>query len=53
MLKFRVAFHIHSEGAHNSAPNTIAIEKFSRLVGTAAAPVLIDVRNEEVIAEDP
>lgn len=32
------------------APNTISVEKLSRLVGTPKCPVLIDVRTEEDFA---
>lgn len=35
------------------APNTISIEKFIRLVGTPAAPILVDVRTDEDYGEDP
>ena len=36
-----------------SAPNTITAEKLNRLVGTPAAPVIIDVRTQEDFAADP
>jgi len=36
-----------------SAPNVIAIDKLNRLIGTPAAPHLIDVRNDEDFAADP
>ena len=36
-----------------SQPNTLAIEKLNRLIGTAATPVLIDVRTDEDFAADP
>ncbi len=35
------------------APNTIAPEKLNRLVGTPAAPIIIDVRTDEDFAADP
>jgi rhodanese-related sulfurtransferase len=35
------------------APNSISAEKLSRLVGTAGAPALIDVRNDEDFTADP
>jgi rhodanese-related sulfurtransferase len=35
------------------APNTISIEKLSRLIGTHNAPVIIDVRNDEDFGADP
>lgn len=36
-----------------SAPNTISPVKLNRLTGTAAAPVIIDVRNDEDFTADP
>jgi rhodanese-related sulfurtransferase len=36
-----------------SAPNTISSDKLFKLVGTPAAPLLIDVRSEEDFAADP
>ncbi len=36
-----------------SQPNTLAIEKLNRLIGTPAAPVLVDVRTDEDFAADP
>jgi len=35
------------------ALNSIAIDKLVRLIGTAAAPTVIDVRSEEAFAADP
>jgi rhodanese-related sulfurtransferase len=35
------------------APATISSDKLARLIGTAGAPVLIDVRNDEDFSEDP
>ena len=35
------------------SPNEITVSQLSRLVGTAAAPVIIDVRIDEDFAEDP
>ena len=35
------------------APNTISSDKLNRLIGTPAAPVVIDVRNAEDFAADP
>ena len=36
-----------------SAPNTIAVEKLSRLTGTPKAPVVLDVRTDEDFEADP
>ena len=36
-----------------SSPNTISPEKLNRLIGTPAAPVIIDVRTEEDFDADP
>ena len=36
-----------------SAPNVISLEKLEPLIGTPAAPVIIDVRNDEDFAADP
>lgn len=35
------------------APTVISADKLSRLIGTAGAPVLIDVRNDEDFVDDP
>lgn len=35
------------------APNSISADKLARLIGTASAPVIIDVRTEEDFAADP
>jgi rhodanese-related sulfurtransferase len=35
------------------SPNEITVSQLSRLIGTAAAPVIIDVRIDEDFAEDP
>jgi rhodanese-related sulfurtransferase len=36
-----------------ATPNSIKSDKLSRLVGTANAPIIVDVRNEEDFAADP
>ena len=44
---------IQQEGAYMSAPNTITPEKLNRLIGTPAAPIVIDVRTEEDFTAEP
>lgn len=36
-----------------ATPNTISIEKLARLIGTAACPVLVDVRTPRDFMEEP
>jgi len=36
-----------------SAPNSIKSDKLARLIGTASAPVIVDVRTEEDFEADP
>jgi rhodanese-related sulfurtransferase len=43
-LKYRVLF---SKGRIMASLNSISVDKLSRLIGTAIAPVLIDVRTDE------
>jgi rhodanese-related sulfurtransferase len=40
-------------GTPMPAPNAITTDKLSRLIGTARAPVILDVRTEEDFAADP
>ena len=35
------------------APNAIASDKLARLIGTARAPVILDVRSDADVAADP
>ena len=51
MPKYRVPF-LH-EGAAMSSYTTISPDKLARLIGTANAPALIDVRTDEDFAADP
>jgi len=50
MPKYRVPF---SEGASMASFNSIPSEKLARLIGTAHAPALIDVRTDEDFNSDP
>ena len=50
MPKNRVLFH---QGRNMSSYTSISSEKLSRLIGTANAPALIDVRTDEDFAADP
>lgn len=34
-------------------PNSISVEKLARLVGTAACPVLVDIRRDDAFRDDP
>src|SRR3954471_22973017 len=48
-----IASRISHEGASMSSFTTISSDKLLRLIGTANAPVLIDVRTDEDFAADP
>jgi rhodanese-related sulfurtransferase len=51
MPKYRVPFS--QEDARMSSYTSISVDKLARLIGTAKAPVLIDVRTQEDFAADP
>src|SRR6267154_1147631 len=48
-----IASRFSYEGATMSSYTTISPDKLARLIGTANAPVLIDVRTEADFAADP
>src|SRR5260221_9579622 len=49
----RIAPHPKRGGSIVSSPTSISLKKFPRLVGTAKAPAIIDVRTDEDFDADP
>src|SRR5260221_4204810 len=49
----RIAPHPKRGGRIVSSPTSISLQKFTRLVGTAKAPAIIDVRTDEDFDAEP